>query len=555
MKMTKRIFALALCLMLMMALALPAFAASGLNDTTGSITIENAHDGIEYNIYRILVLESYDVANNAYIFILDDSNTATKALWKAWIDNANGGGKYLELTSEGKVQWKGDSSEAIVRTFAFEALQYAQENHIAPTATKTGAVDGEGNVVVKFENLQLGYYLADSSAGALCAIDNVMPDSVLREKNLLPTSDKSVQDPTNLKWGDTAVAKVGQTVNFESTVTVYRGSENVTLHDRMDSSLQLVLGTGESEAQKYQNAVKIYVNDTTSEDNRVPQSIEIENADGETESIWTYEVVYNCTDDCENNHEGVCAETCVCKCTFEVKFNNAYLKTFGVKTELQVLYSAVLTEDAVIEGNGNQNESKISYGNNEETMWDDAVVYSYQIGIVKTNASNKVLTGAIFSLYLQETGGDPVKFVKENPTADNGIANLIPGFDYYRPATDEEIAAGTYVTTFEAGKVILWGVRTGVTMFLEEIKEPDGYNKLTSRKVINASDGSNLPTVSTIDGVETYVSGGVEVENLAGTQLPQTGGIGTTLFYVCGGLMVAIAVVLLVTKKRMAREN
>ena len=73
-----------------------------------------------------------------------------------------------------------------------------------------------------------------------------------------------------------------------------------------------------------------------------------------------------------------------------------------------------------------------------------------------------------------------------------------------------------------------------------------------SPETVNLADGSK--THATIVG-SVYKDGGVVVENHAGTVLPSTGGMGTTLFYVIGGGLMVAAVVLLVTKKRMEHKN
>ena len=97
------------------------------------------------------------------------------------------------------------------------------------------------------------------------------------------------------------------------------------------------------------------------------------------------------------------------------------------------------------------------------------------------------------------------------------------------------------------GKVRVVGFDNG-TYYLEETEAPDGYNKLSARQKFIISDG-NLDAVYN-DGIFSTGSG-VHVVNKTGTMLPETGGIGTTIFYAAGALMVLCAVILLITKKRM----
>ena len=116
-----------------------------------------------------------------------------------------------------------------------------------------------------------------------------------------------------------------------------------------------------------------------------------------------------------------------------------------------------------------------------------------------------------------------------------------------------EPVGGSRITTITVknGKVNIYGL-AGKTYTLTETKAPDGYNKLVTPETVNLTEGSKAH--ATFDA-DVYKDGGVVVENNAGTVLPSTGGVGTTLFYVIGGGLMVAAVVLLVTKKRMEHKN
>ena len=103
------------------------------------------------------------------------------------------------------------------------------------------------------------------------------------------------------------------------------------------------------------------------------------------------------------------------------------------------------------------------------------------------------------------------------------------------------------IVTLETGKINIKGLDKK-TYYLEETKAPGGYNKLKQRVQVNLTNGSLKA-----DADNTF-NNGVQVENKSGTTLPSTGGMGTTLFYVVGGLLMVCAVVLLVTKKRMEKN-
>ena len=95
------------------------------------------------------------------------------------------------------------------------------------------------------------------------------------------------------------------------------------------------------------------------------------------------------------------------------------------------------------------------------------------------------------------------------------------------------------------------------TYYLEETKAPDGYNKLAGPVKVEIShtvsdEGAHMSHTLKQD---TTVVNKVEIENKSGTELPSTGGIGTTIFYVLGSILVIGAVVLLIAKKRMSASE
>lgn len=145
------------------------------------------------------------------------------------------------------------------------------------------------------------------------------------------------------------------------------------------------------------------------------------------------------------------------------------------------------------------------------------------------------------------------------PAETGNLIKLVydPADKTYRVATASDENT-TYVMT--AGNITIKGLDDAVDYYLYETKAPAGYNRLTEpvKFRINATytSADSRPDVLTKVGDEAAVTGlKVSVENNAGTTLPSTGGMGTTVFYVVGGGLMAVAVVLLVTKKRMENKR
>lgn len=124
--------------------------------------------------------------------------------------------------------WKDSADPA---AFAKLALAYAKENGIAAVASEKAAAE-----TVVFTGLDLGYYLVDSSLGALCALNTTKHTAEVNEKNSAPTLNKTVWN--GAAWDDSTTANRGEEVNFLITVTVGKGAENYTIHDYMNGELK-----------------------------------------------------------------------------------------------------------------------------------------------------------------------------------------------------------------------------------------------------------------------------------------------------------------------------
>ena len=322
--------------------------------------------------------------------------------------------------------WVGGTDAANVAAFAKAALAHAEEANINPVATKTA--DG---TTVKFENLNLGYYLIDTTLGTLCSLDTTEPDATMNEKNEVPSQEKEVQEDSDGSWGSENTAEIGDTVNYRTTINAKPGAKKYILHDVMSEGLTLN-----------------------------PESITVAEPAGVTKG-----------QDASNGDYHVVTTGLSDGCTFEVVFHQSYLDTITANTDIVVTYSAVVNENAQVSPSDNPNETKLEYGeaSNPEDKFtppSETKTYTFKVDVVKTDDKNKVLDDAQFKLYDAKTGGNEIALVKVS----DGV---------YRLAKDGETGV-EYITTVN-GELEIKGFDANTNYYLEETKAPDGYNKLAER--------------------------------------------------------------------------
>ncbi len=474
----KKVISIVVTLMLMASMFATVYA-----NETGSITINGASETTTYEIYKLLDLESYDNAAGAYSY-------KANAAWAAFFatDDAK---EYMSTDADGYVTWAAAEDDDTKATFAKLALAYAKANGIAPVKSSKNA--GEF-VNGKFSDLELGYYLVDSSMGALCGLTTTNPNASINVKNGIPTIDKQVKEDSTEQWGGNNTADIGQTIEYRVTISVHAGAENYILHDTMEEGITFKNVTG----------IEHVVPGTG------------------TTTVGTDMYEVKTGDDVTND-----------ACTFEVHFAKEFCDSLETNDKIIVSYNAMLNRNAVINGEGNDNLAWLTFGEGGKSNEDFVTTNTFGIDIIKTDSSNKLIDGAQFRIYDAATGGNEVKVV----LTDDGKA--------YRRARDDEDGVAIVVTN---GQMRVIGFDNG-TYYLEETVAPDGYNKLSARQKFIVSD-ANLDAVFN-DGVYSTGSG-VHVVNKTGSMLPETGGMGTIIFITLGVLVVLGTGVLLVTKKRMS---
>lgn len=505
MKTMRKLLSLLLALTLVLALAGTAYA-KGPN----TITVKNAKMGETYKIYKMLDL-TVDAGKEHYSYTLNTD-------WNDFFTSNGPGADYVSISEDGQnvVTWKeGKSDAANMEAFGKAAAAWAVENKKNTAASDiTPNTDGE----ITFESLDNGYYLITSTNGTLAIVDTtpMNPDPEITEKNADPSVKKQIRKVANGDYGDGPIdAQIGDTVYYQATITAQKGSKNLVFHDKMEAGLTLMENT---------IAVKVGGQDLT--------------------LSTDYTLTTNGLDDGE---------------TFKITFTEKWQNDLTTTTTVVIEYQATLNKDAEISTETNDNTAWVTWGDNGKSQESTVSVHTYQGEIVKyyaktdgTSTTNHLLDGAGFKLYDASTGGNLIQVVDITNNAEGGPKTYRIAASGETGVADEIMATG--------GRVIIQGLDKNTSYYLEETTTPDGFNKLAERVELKLDEGNEMVKKDTIgqngswNAAEGQTTGAaVEIENKYGTELPSTGGMGTTIFYVIGSALVIGAVVLLVTKKRMSR--
>ena len=504
MKHARKLASLLLALIMVFALAATAFAAEN--------TIISAAEGSTrtYDVYQIFTGDLHEGVLSNIKWGKNGTGTEGAAVDQTTLD------------ALAAVSSKSDTEKlTVIRTY------------VNFGSTAIGTVSDSNPLTVP-----TGYYLIkdngpvnDGEAYSLYVVQVVGPTTI-SPKVGTTTSDKKVKDTNDsaanstTDWQDSADYDIGDAVPFKLSATIaqdyanYTHGYKLTFHDKEDAGLSFNA-----------SSVKVYVDGT------------------EITSGFTV-VTKNLGDDC----------------TFEVRFADLKdIASVEAGSVISVEYTSTLATNATVGSAGNKNTSHVTYtnnpndkqaGENGKTPDDVVIVFTYQTIV------NKVTKNPAY---------DASKDTGKTGTDSNGNNEFIPlkgaGFTLYK-----KNASGASVTYEAVGSELKGADMTTFTWSglddgdykLVETTTPSGYNTIPDIEfTITATHdvSSDNPTLISLSGGDKFtgvISTGVvsaNIENQSGAQLPSTGGIGTTIFYVLGSVLVIGAAVLLVTKKRMSTKG
>lgn len=481
-----------LLLALMMVFAMTATASAADGESTITAPTDSTRT---YEVYQIFVGD------------LDpESKVLSNVKW-----GKNGTGTEGELVDEATL----DALTAVTKKNSDADKMAVIEGYVNLTSTKYGEVKDGAPLTVPN-----GYYLikdvgpVDAAAGEAYGryVVKIVGDTTITPKVSKVTFEKKVKDTNDTTgetsvWQDSADYDIGDSVPFQLTGTVaddfkqYTSAYYFAFHDKMDESLDFE-----------QNSVEVYVGSTLI-------------TDGYTLSYTPH--------------------------TFDLEFDdlrNVAGVTAGSK--ITVEFKATLNASAKLGNQGNVNDARLEYSNNPyseqrgTTNWDSVIVFTYQVVVNKyanEAVAGKEKAGAAFKL--EKLVGETWTLVKEFQADETTSTFTFKGLDDGKYKLTETVTPSGFNTidpiefTVTADHTVTW----------------NGEDRTT---ILTSLNGAPAET-GLIEFTPNVESGtlATNVVNKSGSTLPETGGMGTTLFYVLGGVLVLAAVVLLVTKKRMRSEN
>lgn len=530
MKTMKRFSAILIAVLMMVAMMVaPASAAN----PTYTITITGTDTGHQYEAYQIFAGDLYTTGGTGGV---PESIVLSDIVWGTGVNTAG----QTALGNAASVA-SSLSSTAVAHAFAETLVSSGYLGAVAGTSTYAG-----GQYTIS--DLPAGYYLVKDVSGSIGNdafhaytdyILKVVKDVTVDPKAATPTLTKTVSNTVDGNYGEAISTAIGRTFYFElngslpSMISSY-GTYTMTFVDTLPAGMV------------YENNVQVLV---TNDNNAT-----------------TYTVP---TDKYTVNYDSASGKLTV-SVTDAVSTINALTGNVPlVDDNIVVKFAASLNEDAVIGKAGNENTAVLQFSNDPNnassygtTSEQSAEVYTYAMQLVKVDGNNAAtkLPNAKFILWRYEgSSTTDIRYAVANDEG-NGM--------YTITGVTADKALATEFVTDANGQFTVNGIADG-TYHMTETAPPAGYNSLDSdfgfnvTATLNAASGDVTAFSAVKAGTLAVVSVSadadnctaiVTVQNTAGSQLPETGGIGTTVFYGIGALLVIGALALLTVRKRSSAK-
>ena len=564
MRKAKKLAAVLLSLTMAMLLTIPAFAAENY-----SITIRNDKTGHTYEAYQIF---TGDVSSDAQQGGNEEGPILSNIVWGSGV---NGAGLLAALQEADAAKYgqcadAADVAEALgaENAAAADAAAFAEiaAKHLTD-ATGTAIAPVDGNYVI--EGLPAGYYLVKDQDGSLEGdadaateyIVQVLGNVAMEPKDSdIPTVEKKVSeedyhqnDGYGTTYNDVADWDIGDSVPFKLIGSI----PDMSAYDTYEYIFTDTLSNG---LTLQEDTVRVYI--AVNRDDEVRDYTPLTAGEDYTLTVNNVE-----------NGGG----------SFSIDFDDLKTAPYvdqGNRNFVIVTYDATLNANAEIGLDGNPNDVYLEFSNNPNgdglgrTAEDTVIVFTYELDGTKVDRENveTKLEGAEFVLL--NGGHTRVAHIENGKLV--GWINLPEGYD---DRNYNEIPYETWQALDGTTSVIMTSAAEGAfgvsgldegTYYLMEIKAPTGYTLLENALRLDiaavtangqnwAGDPAAALTALTIDVDQGGAQNGdvgtgavaLTVANNQGATLPETGGMGTTLFYVIGGLLVAGAGILLVVRLRM----
>lgn len=534
-----------------MAAATSAMCVSATAATSYTLTITDARTGHEYNAYQVFDGDVSAEAAKSMTNVIWGNGVNGENLLTALKADANIGSTFAACTSAQDVYNALAEHTDLVDAFAKVVSANLNETNAAASTTATGGYE--------FANLDGGYYFVK---------DKTVPATDAYSKYML----KVVKNTTvSVKADQPKVEKKVYEEDYTNDAGYGTGYNDVADHFIGESVPFKLIGTLPS-AEQFAAYDSYYYefNDTLDAGFKAPAAGDFTVKIGDTVVTEDFDIVIG--DLLDANGKTVTSISIKAKGNDIKKIMTDKGIDFSTATpKVTVDYKAVLDDDAVIGLNGNENKVDLKFSNNPnakgdgtnntgKTPEDKVIVFTYEFDTLKVDSADdtKKLQGAEFTLQDKASG----KYAKV-------VNGIFQGW--------VDAAEASTLTTDENGLITIKGMEGG-TYIVKETKAPTDYNlpsapfeiTLKATKIMSqdwnstASDAlgefsatiaNPLPNTSgtATDNAKVSVDGytaTLTIKNTKGAELPETGGIGTKLFYIGGGALVLASAVILISKKR-----